>query len=87
MTKHKNYDSPFDKENFEIYDNNTELEDNESDRFEYINYDDQDYFENKTIDRSLSNLPTRYLMAMTSLDLDNRKNYGYKKFKEDEGLK
>lgn len=84
MTKRKNYDSPFDREDFENNSGNSNL--NQFNDSDYIDYDDQDFFENETIDRSLSNLPTRYLLTLTSVNTD-KVNSGYEKFKEDEGLK
>lgn len=84
MPRRKNYDSPFDKDDFE--NNNKKSNLNQLNDADYINYDDQDFLENEIIDRSLSNLPTRYLMTLTSVNTDEE-NDGYEKFKEDEGLK
>lgn len=85
MARRKNYDSPFDRDNFESFNNSTI---NEFDALDYFDRDDPYYsMENSYSNKHTSHLPTRYLMTMTTLDADNKKKNGYEQFKEDEGLK
>ncbi len=88
MAKRRNYDSPFDMEDYERYDKSIILSEEQLNDIDYLDYDEPYSIENYRDNGIYLNLPTSYLLASSftpfNADLETDP---YEKYKEIEGLK